>query len=992
VKLAVCLLFASLSPAFGHDHADLAGLIDDTSGGALVAVGVTVMEQDTGTRRTAQTDGEGAYVIPALPAGRYKVTVRKPGFQTIVRWNVAVDPGHDLRLDFVMRVGSMQEVITIEGGPAPVNTSDASVGTVVGRKIIESLPVSGRGVMSLVELSPGVVATPAAAGEPGQFSANGLRANTNYFTVDGVSANTSITGAGLPAQFAGAALPAMTAFGNTDNLASKDALDEVQILSSSFAPQYGRLPGAQVALSTRSGSDQYHGSASYALRNEALDANDAFAQGNGLDRARLRLNQWTATVGGPLRTGRTFFFASYEGQRLEQPYAFPMVVPSLAARASAPAALRPVLDAFPSPDTALPGGLLGERVAQFTRRARLDAASLRIDHALTERITIFGRYNWAPSYAESGFTEIEAFHLRSSSLTLGTTAMLSPAATNDLRVNVWNTNATSAWSLNPASGGVPLDFSAILPAAGTTSPAFYGVAIGGTGAVYAGTAGESRQGQLNIVDTLAVTRGAHSIRLGLDYQRLTPARESASNSVTATWPSLADALSGSRATFTTTSADQASALVETLSAFAQDTWAISPRLNLTYGVRWEITPPPAIREPAAAASGTITTVPAAPFLPVAPITQSLWQTSYTQLAPRVGAAYRLGDRSVLRAGAGVFYDTGFSTALDPINGFPFNRWQFTVPGAAPPPPSGLRVTPDLKLPYVIEWNVAWERQFGLRNVVSASYVGSEGRRLLRYEGVLQPGTRLAEMAAATNDGHSSYHALEVQYRRRLAPALQGIASYTWSHAIDTGSYDSGLYLAAQQLAPSADLGSASFDVRHNFTAGFTWAPIRHWEASAMLRARTGFPIDVQTAQNFLGLGFDDITRPDVVPGVPLWLPAASLGGRRLNPAAFAVPSGIQGDLGRNAIRGFGMSQLDLAVERRFSVLERAELLLRVEAYNALNHVNPADPVRFLDSPFFGTAPSLLNLMLGSGTARSGLAPAFQIGGPRMLEISLRLRF
>jgi hypothetical protein len=993
-RSAWLLFFAALKIAFaGERPGELAGLIQDTSGGALVAASVTIVDQNSGIRRVGRTDGEGAYAIPALPSGDYKVTVRKSGFQTMIRWNVKIEPDQAMRLDFVMPVGSIQQVINIESGPSPVNTNDGSVGTLVGRKSIESLPVSGRGVMSLVELSPGVVATPAAQGEAGQFSANGLRANTNYFTVDGVSANTSITGAGLPAQFAGAALPSTTAFGSTENLASMDALDEVHVLTSSFAPQFGHLPGAQVALTTRSGTEEYHGSASYASRNEVLEANDSFAQANGLGRAPLRLNQWGATLGGPVRANRTFFFASYEGLRLDQPFTFPLVVPSLPARAAAPPLMQQVLNAFPAPGSSLPGGLVAERIAHFSRPSRLDAASLRIDHALTDHITLFGRYNWAPSYTESGFAEIESFRLRSSSLTLGITATPSPAIRNDLRINIWSTTASSAWSINAATGGAPLNFAMVLPPTPGTAPTSYGLAIGGVGALYAGADGENRQGQLNLVDTLSEIRGAHTIRTGLDYQRLTPARESPSESVTGWWPTPADVLANSLPVVATTSADQASALVETLSFFVQDTWSVSPRLTFTYGLRWEITPPPAIREPAAAASGSAPAAPIAPILPVAPITQAQWKTNYGQVAPRFGAAYRLDSHSVLRAGWGIFYDTGFSTALDPINGFPFNRWQFSLGGAASSnsPGYGLRIAPGLKLPYVAEWNISWERMFGLRNVASASYVGSTGRRLLRYEGILEPGTEIAQVATATNDGRSNYNALEMQFRRRLAPGLQGIAAYTWSHAIDNGSYDAGVYLAAQQLPPSADRGSSSFDVRHNFTAGFTYAPLRHWELSAMLRARTGFPIDVETAQNFLGLTFDDIGRPNLVPGVPIWLPSAALGGRRLNPAAFS-PSGFEGDLGRNAIAGFGMSQLDLAVERRFPFLERMELLLRLEAYNALNHPNPADPVRFLDSPFFGTSVSMLNLMLGTGTSRSGLAPAFQIGGPRSLQLSLGFRF
>ncbi|HKE26445.1 MAG TPA: TonB-dependent receptor [Bryobacteraceae bacterium] len=988
------LLLATCTVARAGDRGGLSGLIQDTSGGVLVAAGVTVMDQDSGIRRVTQADGEGAYAVFALPAGQYKVTVRRSGFQTIVRWNVKVEPDQNARLDFVMQVGSMQQTIEIRSGPPPINTDDGSSGTVVRRDAIESLPLNGRGLLSVVELSPGVVTTPAAEGEAGQFSVNGLRPNTNYFTVDGISANTSITGAGLPAQFAGAALPAMTAFGSADNLAPADELDEVRLLTSSFAPEFGRAPGGQVALTTRSGSDRYHASGSYALRNELFNANDEYAQSNRLARGASRLHQWSADFGGPLVRNRTFFFASYEGQRLDQPFTIPLVVPSIAARVSAPMDVRPVLNAFPVPDMPLPGGLLGELVTQYSRPARLDAAALRIDHGLSQHVSLFGRYNWSPSSTQTGFTDVESLHLRSSSFTLGIEAVPEPSITNEARLNVWWAAASSVWTPNPASGAAPLDFAAILPSAPGAPPTFYGLAIGGMSSLSAGGSARSRQGQLNLLDTLSAIRGTHTIRAGIDYQRLTPARESAGRSVTGWWPDLSHVLAASPPLIGTTTADQASALVETFSIFAQDTWRLSPRLNLTYGLRWEITPAPAVRGLGASASSSAPAAPIAPVLPVAPLTQPLWGTNYGQLAPRAGAAFRLDSQSVVRAGWGIFYDTGFGAALDPINGFPFNRWQFTLGGSAPPngPGYGLRSAPNLRLPYAEEWNVSWERMFGMRNVVAVSYIASQGHRLLRYEGILQPGVNAAQVASATNDGRSHYQSLAVQFRRRLSPGLQGIAAYTWSHSIDNGSFDSAVYLAAQQLSPASDIGSSSFDVRQNLNAGIMYAGVRHWNFSALLHVRSGFPIDVLTHENFFGLGFDDVTRPDLVPGVRLWEPAAVLGGRALNPAAFSEPSGIQGGLGRNAIAGFGMTQFDLEVAREFRVSREAEFQLRLDAYNALNHPNPADPDRFLDSPHFGTSTSMLNLMLGSGTPRSGLAPAFQIGGGRVLQFSLKMSF
>jgi len=301
-------------------------------------------------RRTVLTELGGTYAISGLPAALYRVTVRRPGFQTIVRWNVQIDPAIELRLDFAMVVGSTRSVITVEGVAPGMNVNDASVGTMVGADAVKRLPVSGRGVLSLVELVPGVVATPAANGEAGQFSTNGLRANTNYFTVDGVAANTGVGGGGLPAQFAGSALPAMTAFGSTQNLVTSEGLEEVRVLTSSFAPEHGRLPGAQVEMTTRSGSNDFHGAVFYALRNEALAGNDWFANARATPETPLRMNQWGASLGGPLRRDRTFVFATYEGLRLLQPFTQTLLTPSAGTREAGPPWAQGVLNAFPAPE------------------------------------------------------------------------------------------------------------------------------------------------------------------------------------------------------------------------------------------------------------------------------------------------------------------------------------------------------------------------------------------------------------------------------------------------------------------------------------------------------------------------------------------------------------------------------------------------------------------------------------------------------------------
>jgi hypothetical protein len=497
------------------------------------------------------------------------------------------------------------------------------------------------------------------------------------------------------------------------------------------------------------------------------------------------------------------------------------------------------------------------------------------------------------------------------------------------------------------------------------------------------------------------------VRLGADYDRITPQRDLMAISLAGSYQNIGNILAGRPMEVVESQSQRGSSSIQTLSLFLQDTWRILPRLTLTYGTRWELTPVPADHLTTATPGAALPVgAPGGPLTGSASSNSSnIWATRYTQFAPRVGAAYLLSPHSVLRAGWGIFYDLSFSVATDPINGTPFNRWEFnaaTPIGATPVASAipGYSFAPDLRLPYSTEWNVTYEQALTPSDVVSLAYVGSSGHDLLRREGTPAIGTRIAQQIVATNHGASSYNGLELQYRRRLARGLQGLASYTWSHSLDNASWDSGLYFVQPGITASRDWASSGFDVRSSFNAALSFdlprsghSLLRDWSIEGILRVRSGFPIDVLADQNVLGLGFDNVTRPDLAQGVPVWIQDGSApGGRRLNPAAFMAPTGQQGDLGRDAVTGFGLAELDLAVRREFRLWNESKLQLRFEGFNALNHPAFADPVPFLNSPLFGQSTSMLNFMLGSGSPHSGLTPAFQIGGARTLQLSLRFRF
>jgi hypothetical protein len=241
-----------------------------------------------------------------------------------------------------------------------------------------------------------VVLAPATQYEGGQFSVNGQHPDANYFTVDGVGANLGTSASNLSQGGAGQ-LPVTSAFGGTSNLVSLDALEEFRILTSTFAPEYGRTPGAQISIVTKSGTNMFHGTAFDYFRNDKLDANDWFANRSALARPELRQNDFGGVVGGPIKKDKLFFFGSYEGLRVRQPQVADTFVPSLASRQNAPAAVQPLLNAYPLPNGPDLGNGTAGFSASYSNPSTLDSSGIRVDYLPWQRVTIFGRYSDAPS-------------------------------------------------------------------------------------------------------------------------------------------------------------------------------------------------------------------------------------------------------------------------------------------------------------------------------------------------------------------------------------------------------------------------------------------------------------------------------------------------------------------------------------------------------------------------------------------------------------------
>jgi len=1044
--LAACLLlvFSSSGLRAQSTNGSLSGRIADPSRAVIADAKISAINTATNFRYETTTNTSGEYYLTNLAPGLYRLEIEKPGFKKLIKPDVTLHVQDAIEINFELTLGSASETVTVEAGAPLLNTESAAVGTVVDRQFVENLPLNGRSFQSLITLTPGVVLTKANELDAGQFSVNGQRPDANYFTVDGVSANIAAVADTVLGQVAGGALPATTAVGGMNNLVSIDALQEFKVLTSTYAAEFGRTPGAQVLIVTRSGTNAFHGTAFDYFRNAVLDANDWFANAKGLPKPNEKQNDFGGVFGGPIIRNRTFFFFSYEGLRLRQPVTSITQVPSVASRTSAllPANIRPFLNAFPLPNGADTTNGLALFSASYSNPTSLDATSIRIDQKVGDKVTIFGRYNYAPSSLTTrgpfggALSGIGHINLKTQTLTIGATTAISPSMVDDLRFNWSRNDATNRQLLDNFGGAAPIPLSQYFPQSfGSVTPVNFVFAIGGS-FIQQGNANidNNAQRQLNFIDSLSIAKRSHQLKFGIDYRRLFPEFNVLRFNGVAIFNSAAAADTGqiNFGQLLSFAPPRFPVFVST-STYGQDTWTITRRLTVIYGLRWEINFYP--KEQNGLNPLTVTGLDNPSSIAFAHQGTPLWHTTYGNFAPRVGLAYQLREKqnlqTVLRGGFGVFYDLGWGGQLEAFtNSWPFVVRKFLPAGTAFPydatvttpsltnpslPATSLYVSvPNLKLPYTYEWNFTLEQALGSRQSLTASYVGAVGRHLLRQELLSNPNPNFVNLFVTTNLATSDYHALQLQFQRRLSKGFQALASYTWAHSIDTASTDEGFGASppAANVNPQVDRSSSDFDVRHAFNGAITYnipSPFAHgfgkavlgdWAVDTIVTARSATPVNVLVSSSAnLSFGGSLALRPDIIPGVPLYVDDLTVaGGRRFNSAALTPgPTNRQGTLPRNAFRGFPISQVDLAIRRQFELSERMRLQFRTEFFNILNHPNFADPGNFqgniLSNALFGQSTQMLASGLSNpGGGSGGFNPLYQIGGPRSIQLALKLQF
>ena len=1049
-RLLLIALFAVTFAAAQSTNGTVSGIVLDPSGKAIPGADIEIVNDATGVRYPGKTNAEGIYAMPNLPPGSYRMQVSKIGFKALIKPDIVLNVQSALAINFTLPVGAASETLTVKGGAPLINTESATVSTVVDRQFADNLPLNGRSFQTLINLAPGVVVTPSNYGDNGQFSVNGQRSGSNYWMVDGVSANIGVgaSSTGYPGNGLGGGLGSFSAMGGTNSLVSVDALQEFRIQTSSYAPEFGRTPGGQISIVTRSGTNEFHGTLFDYLGNDALDANDWFANYNGLPKPEERQNDFGGTFGGPLSKDNTFLFFSYEGLRLRLPEVLETTVPDLSARRSAVPNLQPYLNAFPLPngsDEIATG--IAQFNASFSNSSSLDAYSLRIDQKLPKTVALFGRYAYSPSEiiargSGGSLNTVSPTRITTETGTVGATWTPATTISNDLRFNYSRVQA-SVHSYLDQFGGASLPSSLPFPSPFSANNGLFLFYIFSLQQGYweDGQVSQNLQHQINVVDGLSVQKGSHGLKFGIDFRRLSPTYGPTQYEQAPLFSDVPSAANGQLLESLTESNLNPVLLFRNLGIFAQDTWRIGRRLTTTYGLRWDIDFSPRSLHGPNFSAVTNFNLSNLSNLALASAGTPPYQTGYGNIAPRVGVAYILREspewQMAFRSGIGVFYDlassqvgTQIGASHYPFGGssysfggtFPLDPAKAAPPSIAPPTIANQGVLygfdPHLRLPYTLEWNVALEQALGKQQSLSLSYLGAAGKRLIQTFGIIQPNPSLYAAQLLVGDGSSDYDALQMQFQRRLSRGLQILASYTLSHSIDTGSGGSTA-LASNAFVPSSVAGSnrasSDFDIRNAFTAALTYdlptplvehvakAILGRWSTENTVQSRSAPPVDVSDALfSQFANGFTGDVRPDLVAGQPLYLYGAIYPGRKaFNPAAFTSPpvdpsSQLplrQGNLGRNALRAFGATQWDLAIHREFPIHESIHLQFRAELFNVLNHPNFGPPSGSFGVGGFGIATQMLGQSLNDQNLGGGaFSPLYQIGGPRSIQLALKLGF
>ena len=1073
------LIFGFVGAADGQvTTATISGRITDQQGAVVPSANVQAINVDTDVVRTTQSNSAGEYVFPFLPPGPYRLVIRKAGFQEIIKSGLTLHVQETIAQDFALTVGSVAQSLQVTGAAPVMQTETASVGQGIDNKTISTLPLNGRDYTQLVTLVAGAAPNRYSRATNG-FSLNGGLTFQTTILVNGLNNVNYILGTDT------GNINALTP--------SADAIQEFHVMTGDYSAEYGRSAGGVVSVVIKSGTNSFHGDAFDFLRNDVLDANDYFSNRSGLARPPLRRNQFGGTLGGPMVRNHSFFFVSYQGTRQvrsnsgvvtvptqqqyqeiqnDQPVSFGStniynpfdVVNGVRQQFSQntiptglfdPVGLK-IAALYPQPN--LPGTInnYGYNQAVTDNADEIDS---KFDEQLSARDTAFVTYsrgittlNTASIFAPPGnggsFLSYPLLQpIRAWSITIAETHTFSASMVNDFRVGYIHNESNQ---LPPES-----------------SPLFQQYGINGIPSVpgltglpefdmttYSGLGDRIFQPNPKLVqitqgtDTVSWVHGNHNVKFGGEMV-FTHNYAGTSNyargdlafngQFTSQIPghgagsALADLLLGQTNTATLSTPLVGRFRTRYYGVFIQDDWKVTPSLTLDMGLRYDLQTPMWERDNR---MSNFDIIPGSPNYGTFVLAQEGGYLSRTfsnldthNFAPRLGLAYQLNSKTVIRAAGGIFYGgLGFQAIaqLGTAN-LPFSV-NVSVPSATTAAtsnlvlsdgfPSGILVpantlnpsiysfVPNFPMPAVGQWNLSVQRGLPSNSSLTVSYVGSNSYHLESDNnlnapppgpGALNPRRPFPQYGAnttASTYGHSSYEAFQVTYDWRFHKGLSILSDYTWSKSIDnvlTNEDNVGGGSGGPQNPndPAAEKALSGFDVPHRFVSSVIYelpfgnqggllghstlgrAIVGGWELGGIFTVQHGSPLTPTVNPDPANNGTP--ARPDRLcnGNLPHGDGTAE---EWYNPGCFAPAQPFTfGNSGRDVIFAPGLCNLDFLVDRTFSLKESTSLEFRAEFFN------------FTNSAHFG-APNMTVNSPSAGTISSDASPN------REVEFALRLRF
>ena len=983
LALVVCLV-APLTAFAQVTTGSIQGTITDDSGAALPGVTVTAKNTATGVTRTAVTEGSGDFSIPLLQPGTYEVTAELDGFRPTRADRVVVNLGSDVTLRLKMQVG-VSETMTVTAAAPLVETSRTEVTTTVNEKYIQNLPVNGRNFIDFALTTPGVVKDT----RLGDISFAGQRGTLNSLVIDGANNDNTFFGQAL----------GRTGSGRAPYQFSQDAVKEFVVQSNAYSAEYGRAGGAVINVITKSGTNDFHGTGFYFLRDRRYNANDHINEINNRPKSPYHFDQYGASFGGPIQQDRHFFFVNYDAQRNSLPNDIILGRPS---------------SGFPT-DAASQAGLAKVQAlaTSYTRNQDQDVFLVKTDSELGARNHLAFRYNrqdFVGKNFENGGPTNALEHTGNSNVLTDTysavlTSTFSGALFNEARFQ-WAKDQEPGL----ANSAMP---EAVIRQGGTTV-----LTIGRNNF----SPRETTIKRWQIADTATWTLGRHTLKGGFDRSNddilnYFPGNFSGSYQ----FDSLADFENGRASRFIQafpgpgTSGPITNPDMTETGLFVQDEWQVLPTLQVNLGLRYDVqdVAQPSVRNTDAQ-------------LLAAGIDTSVIPEDTNNIAPRLGFAWTPGNdnRTVVRGGYGVFYGRTPSIMVGTAhsnNGINVQTITFTgnlIPaypniynalptGATLPRPTIFAFNPDYENPEVHQGSLGIER--GITNDISVGFTyqhvqGNDLQRsrdinVLAYDTVTTPVTgggtvsykrysntrpfaNFARIILFESSADSRYNGYTLDLNKRFSNNWQARLSYTYSKVEDNkpdatavvpGGGDDAKFIQ-DPLDIDGDWSAGDNDVPHRIVFSGVWdlnnyAPatsgwskwlLGGWSLSGIAIYQSGQPFSAIVGAD---VNNDGNNRNDRAPG-------------------FA----------RNTFRAPAFFSIDPRITKEIPIMGTARLQLIAEAFNVLNR----DNVSILRNTYYGSTVAPGNVITGfspqPNTTLAGFGSASAVAGPRIVQLAAKISF